>query len=79
LDNSGKKEAPGSASTGPGAVIRSTEGSQRHEVVFIIFLTLSELRDFGPSRLRPWLEQRMKRLRRGPGEVVEFHQETLPK
>jgi len=40
LDNSGKEGAPGAASTGPGAVIRSTEGSQRHEVVFIIFLVV---------------------------------------
>jgi len=33
----------------------------------------------GDPRLRPWLDQRMARFKRGPGEVVEFHQETLPK
>ena len=79
MDYSGKREAPGSASTGPGAVIRSTEGSQRHEVVFIIFLTMKQMSIHGDPRLRPWLDQRMARFKRGPGEVVEFHQETLPK
>ena len=79
LDNSGKEGAPGAASTGPGAVIHGAEGSQRHEVVFIIFLTMKQMSIHGDPRLRPWLERRMRQLRRGPGEVVEFHQETLPK
>ncbi len=64
---------PGSGSTGPGAVVRSTEGSQhRGEVVFVIFLTMEELRRAGPLALRPWLERRMALLKRGPGTVVEF-------
>lgn len=76
MDNSGKEGAPGAASTGPGAVIRSTEGSQRHEVVFIIFLTMKQMSIHGDPRLRPWLERRMAAFRQGPGEVVEFHQDA---
>jgi len=75
LDYSGKGKAPGSGETGPGAVIHGAEGSQR-VVLVIIFMTMDELRIAGPLTLRPWLEQRMKRLRRGPGEVLEFHQDA---
>lgn len=75
LDYSGRRETPGSVGAGPGAVIHGAEGSQR-VVLVIIFMTMDELRVAGPLALRPWLERRMRQLRRGPGEVVEFHQEA---
>jgi hypothetical protein len=58
-------------------VTRSAEGSQhRREVVFVVFMTMNELRVSGPLALRPWLERRMRSLKRGPGTVVEFHQDA---
>jgi hypothetical protein len=47
-------------------------------VVFVIFMTMDDLRIAGPLALRPWLERRMRSLRRGPGTVVEFHQDAMP-
>jgi hypothetical protein len=41
-------------------------------VTIVIFLTMEELLVAGPLRLRPWLERRMRTLKRGPGTVVEF-------
>ena len=70
---SGDGKTPGSEQPGPGAVVRSTEGSQHvGEVVFIIFLTMDQLRVSGPLALRPWLERHMRNLKRGPGTIVEF-------
>ena len=77
-DGKQERETPGSGETDPGAGNRGTEGSQHYgEVVFVIVLTMEQLRIAGPVALRPWLERRMRTLRRGPGTVVEFHQETF--
>jgi hypothetical protein len=74
-------KTPGSAGTGPGAVVQGTEGSRlRGEVVVIWLMSLDELRRVGPLALRPWLERRMRTLKKGPAQVVTFetgwHQET---
>lgn len=78
-----EKGAPGLVRPGPGAVVQGTEGSRlRGEVVVVIFLTMDELRRCGPLQLRPWLERRMRSLKRGPGTVVQFrapHQEARSK
>ena len=79
MDYSVEKGTPGSVGSGPGARTQGTEGSQYHEVVFIIFLTMKEMSIHGDPRMRPWLERRMRTLKKGPGTVVEFHQETLPR
>ncbi len=41
-------------------------------VTIVIFMSMEELRIAGPLALRPWLERRMRYLKRGPGTVVEF-------
>jgi hypothetical protein len=80
LDGEKRQEkAAGSALTDPAAGTPGTEGSRRGgEVVFVIFMTMDDLRIAGPLALRPWLERRMRSLRRGPGTVVEFHQDAMP-
>ena len=75
-----EKGTPGAGLAVPGAVNRGTEGSQHRGVgrgvVFVIFMTMEELRVAGPLALRPWLERRMRYLKRGPGTIVEFHQDA---
>lgn len=66
------KETPGPGSD-PGAVNQGTEGSRvRGAVVVIWLMSLDELRVSGPIALRPWIERRMRSLKKGPGTVVEF-------
>ena len=74
-------KTPGSARTVPGAVVPSTEGSRlRGEVTVIWLMSLDELRRVGPLALRPWLDIRMRTLKKGPAQVVTFqdgqHQEA---